>query len=250
MGVPPPATLIDWEGREWTPACGRKAAHPNARFTAPATQCPVLDHDWENTEGVPISAILFGGRRPTTIPLVNEAFDWEHGVFMGACAASETTTAALGKAGVLRHDPFAMLPFSGYHIGDYLEHWLSMAKRTERSKLPRIYYVNWFRRDETGRWLWPGYGDNSRVLKWIFERVEGKGESVETPVGFLPKPEAIDLSGLEFRPESLSQLLAVDVPGWKTDVDEMTAYFATFGDRLPSTMYDQLTRLRQRLKKG
>jgi len=250
MGVPPPAKLIDWEGKEWTPACGRKAAHPNARFTAPVTQCPVIDPDWENTDGVPLAAILFGGRRPSTIPLVNEAFDWEHGVFMGACAASETTTAAMGKAGVLRHDPFAMLPFCGYHMGDYFAHWLSMAKRTERSKLPRIYYVNWFRRDETGRWLWPGYGENSRVLKWIFERVQAGGEAVETPVGNLPTPQSLDISGLSVLPENLAQLLAVDVPGWKNDVDEINSYFATFGDRLPSAMYDQLMRLRQRLKKG
>jgi phosphoenolpyruvate carboxykinase (GTP) len=168
---------------------------------------------------------------------------------MGACAASETTTAALGKAGVLRHDPFAMLPFCGYHMGDYLAHWLSMAKRTDASKLPRIYYVNWFRRDETGRWLWPGYGDNSRVLKWIFERVQGGGEAVETPVGKLPALNAIDLSGLSNCSENLNQLLAVDIPGWKNDVEEMAAYFATFGDRLPPAMQDQLNHLRQRLKK-
>ncbi len=247
MGVPAPAKLIDWQGNEWTPGCGRKAAHPNSRFTAPAAQCPVIDPAWEDPEGVPLSAILFGGRRPTTIPLVNEAFDWEHGVFLGSCAASETTTAALGKAGVLRRDPFAMLPFCGYNIGDYLGHWLSMAQRTDRSKLPRIYFVNWFRRNEMGRWLWPGYGENSRVLKWICERVEGAGKAVKTPIGNLPAPDALDLSGLNLNPEDLKQLLTVDVEGWTRDVEDIAAYYAGCGDRLPAALKEQLAKLRQRL---
>ncbi|MBI4661420.1 MAG: phosphoenolpyruvate carboxykinase (GTP), partial [Verrucomicrobia bacterium] len=196
MGVPPPAKGVDWEGKEWTPDCGRKGAHPNARFTAPAAQCPVIDPDWENPNGVPISAFLFGGRRPGTLPLVNEAFSWEHGVFMGSGAGSETTAAALHQAGVLRRDPFAMLPFCGYHIGDYLTHWLSFAHRTDRSRLPKIFFVNWFRKSQDGQWLWPGYGENSRVLEWICQRVEGTGLAVKTPIGMLPTPEALGLNGL------------------------------------------------------
>src|SRR5436190_4604898 len=196
MGVPAPAKGIDWEGKDWTPDSGRKGAHPNSRFTAPASQCPVIDPDWQNPEGVPLSAILFGGRRPSTIPLVNEAFDWEHGVFLGSSCGSETTAAAIGQAGVLRRDPFAMLPFCGYNMGDYFAHWLSFAKKTDRSKLPKIYFVNWFRKDSGGRWLWPGYGDNSRVLKWICERVEGTGKARPTPIGNLPTPDTLDLSGL------------------------------------------------------
>ena len=203
MGVPAPATGIDWEGKEWTPACGRKGAHPNSRFTAPAAQCPVIDPDWQNPEGVPLSAILFGGRRPHTIPLVNEAFDWEHGVFMGSACGSETTAAALGAAGVMRRDPFAMLPFCGYNMGDYFAHWLSFAQRTDRAKLPKIYFVNWFRRNGGNKFLWPGYGDNSRVLKWICERVEGTGKAQKTAIGNLPTPDALDLSGLNLPAEDV-----------------------------------------------
>ncbi len=250
MGIAPPPTLIDWQGNDWTPDCGRKAAHPNSRFTSPITQCPVLDPDWEKPEGVPISAILFGGRRPTTIPLVNEAFDWEHGVLMGACAASETTTAALGVAGVLRHDPFAMLPFCGYNMGDYFAHWMSIVSKTDRQKLPKVYYVNWFRRDDSGRWLWPGYGENSRVLKWICERVEGGGKAVETPIGKLPTLDAIDMSGLELDKSSLQQLLSVDKKGWTQDIQNLKAYFAKFGSRLPAALNDQLARLAERLARS
>jgi phosphoenolpyruvate carboxykinase (GTP) len=247
MGTPAPAHLIDWEGKPWTPDCGRKAAHPNARFTAPAAQCPVIDPAWENPEGVPISAILFGGRRPATIPLVIEACSWRHGVFLGSAAGSETTTAALGKAGVLRRDPFAMLPFCGYHMGDYFAHWLAMAERTDPAKLPRIFFVNWFRRSDTGRWLWPGYGENMRVLEWICQRVEGKGKAVKTPIGNLPAPGALDLTGLRLDPGSLDQLLAVDAEGWKQEAKEIGSYYATFGDRLPKPLGEELSALRGRL---
>jgi len=247
MGIPAPRTLIDWEGKEWTPDCGRKAAHPNARFTAPAAQCPVIDPNWENPAGVPISAFLFGGRRPSTIPLVNESFTWEHGVFMGAAAGSETTTAALGKAGVMRRDPFAMLPFCGYHMGDYLAHWLSMAQRTDRSKLPKVFFVNWFRKSPEGKWLWPGYGDNSRVLKWICERVEGTGKAVPTPIGNLPTADALDMSGLKISATNIEQLESVDVAGWKTEADDIAAYYEKFGSKLPPALKKELDALRARL---
>jgi len=247
MGVPAPENGIDWQGNEWTPSCGRKGAHPNARFTAPAGQCPVIDPNWQNPDGVPISAILFGGRRPSTIPLVNEAFNWEHGVFMGSAAGSETTAAALGQAGVLRRDPFAMLPFCGYHMGDYLAHWLSLAQKTDRAKLPRVFFVNWFRKSDDGRWLWPGFGDNSRVLKWICERVEGTGPAVETPIGHLPAPEALDLDDLELAAEDLKELLAVDTEGWKKEVADVEKNYAKFGDRMPAALTAELEKLRKRL---
>jgi phosphoenolpyruvate carboxykinase (GTP) len=247
MGVPPPATLVDWEGQAWTPGCGRKAAHPNARFTAPAVQCPVIDPDWESPAGVPISAFLFGGRRPSTIPLVNEAFSWEHGVFMGSAAGSETTTAALGKAGVLRRDPFAMLPFCGYNMGDYFSHWLGMAQKADRRKLPKVFFVNWFRKNDQGKWLWPGYGDNSRVLKWICERVEGAGRAVQTPIGNLPAPDGLDLSGLSVGTDDLRQLLAVDAEGWKREAEDIGQYYAKFGERLPAALKKELDGLKQRL---
>ena len=247
MGIEPPASLIDWEGRDWAPGCGRKAAHPNARFTAPAPQCPVIDPDWEKPEGVPISAFLFGGRRPSTVPLVNEAFNWEHGVFMGSSQGSETTTAALGKAGVLRRDPFAMLPFCGYHMGDYFAHWLSMAQRTDRAKLPKIFFVNWFRKSPEGKWLWPGYGDNSRVLKWICERVEGQGKFIRTPIGNLPTPDALDLAGLSVPPEDMRQLLAVDTGGWKKEAEDIGAYYEKFGAHLPAALAKELAELKRRL---
>ncbi len=248
IGKPPPPRLIDWEGNEWTPGCGRPAAHPNARFTAPAAQCPVIDPDWEKPEGVPISAFLFGGRRPSTIPLVNEAFNWEHGVFLGSAAGSETTSAALGKAGVLRRDPFAMLPFCGYQMGDYFAHWISMAQRTDRAKLPRIFFVNWFRKNKDGKWLWPGYGENSRVLKWICERIDGVGRAVTTPIGNLPEPDALDLSGLTMDPEDLRQLLAVDVPGWKNEVEDIARNYEKLNHHLPAALNQQLEELRRRLE--
>jgi phosphoenolpyruvate carboxykinase (GTP) len=248
MGVPPPARAIDWQGHEWTPDCGRKAAHPNSRFTAPAEQCPVIDSDWENPKGVPISAFLFGGRRPSTIPLVNEAFNWEHGVFMGSTGGSETTTAALGKAGVLRRDPFAMLPFCGYHMGDYLNHWLSMAIRTDRNKLPKVFFVNWFRKDANGKWLWPGYGENIRVLKWICERVEGTGKAVKTAIGNLPAPDALDLSGVGVNEADLRELLSVDIEGWKRELADTEEFYTKFGDKLPKALKEELAKLKRRLE--
>jgi phosphoenolpyruvate carboxykinase (GTP) len=247
MGVPAPDHGIDWEGNEWTPTCGRKGAHPNSRFTTPAAQCPVIDPDWQNPEGVPLSAILFGGRRPGTIPLVNEAFDWEHGVFMGSACGSETTAAALGTAGVLRRDPFAMLPFCGYNMGDYFAHWLSFAQRTDRAKLPRIYFTNWFRKSSSNRWLWPGYGDNCRVLKWICERVEGTGKAQKTAIGNLPTTDALDLADLNLPAEDVKQLLAVDVAGWKNEIADVAANYTKFGSHLPKALTEQLDGLKKRL---
>ena len=247
MGVPAPEKGVDWHGHEWTPALGKKGAHPNSRFTSPASQCPVIDPDWQNPEGVPLSAILFGGRRPNTIPLVNEAFDWEHGVFMGSTCGSETTNAALGQPGVLRRDPFAMLPFCGYHMGDYFAHWLSFAQRTDRNKLPKVYFVNWFRKNDIGEWLWPGYCENSRVLKWICERIEGTGKAKKTPIGNLPTPDALDLSGLDLPAEDLNQLLAVNIEGWKKEIDDIAENYAKFGGNLPDALTGQLEGLRKRL---
>ena len=247
MGIPAPEKGVDWHGHEWTPALGKKGAHPNSRFTSPASQCPVIDPDWQNPEGVPLSAILFGGRRPSTIPLVNEAFDWEHGVFMGSTCGSETTNAALGRPGVLRRDPFAMLPFCGYHMGDYFAHWLSFAQRTDRNKLPKVYFVNWFRKNDIGEWLWPGYCENGRVLKWICERIEGTGEAKKTPIGNLPTPDALDLSGLDLSAEDLNQLLAVNIEGWKKEIDDIAENYAKFGGKLPDALTGQLEGLRKRL---
>jgi phosphoenolpyruvate carboxykinase (GTP) len=247
MGVPAPERGIDWEGKEWTPESARKGAHPNSRFTAPASQCPVIDPDWQNPEGVPLSAIMFGGRRPNTIPLVNEAFDWEHGVFMGSSCGSETTAAALGQAGILRRDPFAMLPFCGYNMADYFSHWLSFAKRTDRAKLPKVYFVNWFRRDATGKMLWPGYGDNSRVLKWICERVEGTAEAQQTPIGNLPTTDGLDTTGLNLAPEDVKALTSVDPAGWRREADDVASYYSKFDGKLPDALRKQLLELHQRL---
>jgi phosphoenolpyruvate carboxykinase (GTP) len=247
MDVPAPEAAIDWEGNEWTPKSVKKGAHPNSRFTASISQCPVIDPDWQNPEGVPLSAILFGGRRPHTIPLVNEAFDWEHGVFLGSSCGSETTAAASGQVGIVRRDPFAMLPFCGYNMGDYFAHWLSFAQRTDRAKLPKVFFVNWFRKGEDGKFLWPGYGENSRVLKWICERVEGTGKAHETAIGNLPTLDALDLSGLNLPPENIEELLAVDTEGWKKGLDEIEATHAKFGSHLPAELKAQLQRIRSRL---
>lgn len=248
MDTPAPSRAIDWQGNEWTPGNGRNAAHPNARFTAPASQCPVIDPEWENPLGVPLSAILFGGRRPNTVPLVNEALSWEHGVFLGSSAASETTSAALGQAGIMRRDPFAMLPFCGYHMGDYLSYWLSLPERVDREKLPKIFFVNWFRKDEQGRWLWPGYGENSRVLKWICERVEGTAAYNSTPIGHLPTVDSLDLNGLRIDAEKVKRLLEVDREGWQKELNDIEEFYQRFDGRIPSALWEELRMMRQRLR--
>jgi phosphoenolpyruvate carboxykinase (GTP) len=243
----PPAELTDWLRRRWTPDSKRPAAHPNARFTTPAAQCPVAAPEWDDPKGVPITAILFGGRRANIVPLVTEAFDWRHGAFLGATTSSETTAAAVGKVGQLRRDPMAMLPFCGYNMGDYFAHWLKIGKKADSDKLPKIYYVNWFRQDENGKFLWPGYGENSRVLKWIFERIEGKAQAIDTPIGRLPADGALDVSGLKIGPEALKRLLTVDLDGWTKEVPSIKEHFAKFGDRLPSEMNDEVKKLEERL---
>jgi len=233
----PPARATDWRGNSWNPEMETPAAHPNARFTAPASQCPSAAPEWEDPAGVPISAILFGGRRRTTVPLVTEANDWDHGVFLGSIMASEKTAAAEGVQGELRFDPMAMLPFCGYNYGDYFAHWLSMKDRTDVSNLPKIFFVNWFRRDEQGRFLWPGFGENSRVLKWVFERVDGTVDAVDSPIGKLPVKDQLDLDGLEMDDDDLERILGVDTEGWKVAVPQIREHFGQFGDRLP----DELT---------
>ncbi|MFI5111282.1 MAG: phosphoenolpyruvate carboxykinase (GTP) [Terriglobales bacterium] len=244
-----PAELTDWLRRPWTPDCGRKAAHPNARFTAPAKQCPVIAPEWEDPKGVPIDAILFGGRRSSIVPLVVESLDWQHGTFLGATASSETTAATTGKVGVLRRDPMAMLPFCGYNMGDYFGHYLNIGKKAG-AKLPKIFYVNWFRQDENGKFLWPGYGENSRVLRWAFERCAGTGKAVETPIGRMPSPNDIDTRGLDIPSTNLAKLLNVDVDGWLAEVPLIREHFAKFGDHLPQGMTEEVNKLEERLKKA
>lgn len=243
----PPEHLIDWQGRSWTPPSNEKAAHPNSRFTVAASQCPVIDPAWESPQGVPISAIIFGGRRGSTVPLVYEAFNWQHGTFLGASLSSETTAAAAGQVGKLRHDPFAMLPFCGYHMGDYFAHWLEMGKKTKPHLLPRIYSVNWFRKGKNNELLWPGFGENIRVLKWIFERTSGVEHARETAIGFLPEERAIDLSGLDLSPETMKQLLSVDPNEWLQEEEELRTYFKLFGKKFPPELSDELEKLKQRL---
>jgi len=243
-----PAHAIDWKGNDWTPANGELAAHPNARFTAPAGQCPSIAPNWEDPAGVPISAILFGGRRATNVPLVNESFDWEHGVFIGATIASEKTAAAEGTVGELRRDPFAMLPFCGYNMADYWGHWLSVGKATSPEKLPKIYQVNWFRKDAAGNYIWPGYGENSRVLAWIIDRLEGLAEAVETPIGRVPAAGALDVTGMDISDDVLADLFAVDSDSWLAEADLTAEYFQLFGDRLPAELVGQLDSLKARLQ--
>ena len=246
----PPETLTSWLGEEWHPDDEKTAAHPNSRYTTPAAQCPIIDPNWENPNGVPISAILFGGRRATTVPLVFESFDWQHGTFIGSIASSERTAAAAGTVGELRRDPMAMLPFCGYNMGDYFTHWLEMGKSTDTSKLPKIFYVNWFRKDADGGWLWPGFGENSRVLKWIVERVSGKGEAVKTPIGYLPVSDAIDISGLDVTAAQMEELLNVDVEEWLNEIESIREHYERFGAKLPKALSDELAALEARLREN
>jgi phosphoenolpyruvate carboxykinase (GTP) len=243
----PPAHVRDWKGNDWTPESDTPAAHPNARFTAPAAQCPSIAPEWEDPKGVPISAILFGGRRATNVPLVTEAFDWRHGVFLGSIMSSETTAAAAGAIGKLRFDPFAMLPFCGYHMADYFAHWLTIGESTAAGNLPKLFWVNWFRKDTDGSFLWPGFGDNSRVLKWVLERVGGTGAAVDTPIGRVPAAGALDLSGLELRPGAIDKLVAVDAEAWRQEVPQLAEHYQLFGDRLPDALRDELNALEKRL---
>jgi phosphoenolpyruvate carboxykinase (GTP) len=241
----PPAHLIDWRGDDWTPDSGKLAAHPNARFTAPAAQCPCIADNWEDPAGVKIDAILFGGRRATTVPLVAEARDWTHSVFMGATVSSETTAAAVGAVGQVRRDPFAMLPFCGYNMADYWAHWLSLAERAG-AQLPKVFYVNWFRKSSDGRWLWPGFGDNIRVLAWVFGRAAGTADAVKSPIGYLPAPGSIDLSNLDVSDADIAELLRLDPAQWLAEVENIAGYFKQF-DRLPEALGEQLERLRRDL---
>ncbi|MFZ4584849.1 MAG: phosphoenolpyruvate carboxykinase (GTP) [Acidimicrobiia bacterium] len=243
----PPAHLIDWKGHDWTPESGTPAAHPNARFTAPASQCPVIAPEWEDPAGVPIDAILFGGRRASTVPLVFESRDWEHGVFVGSTMASEKTAAAVGGLGEVRRDPFAMLPFCGYNMAGYWAHWLTMPERTDRSKLPRIYGVNWFRKDADGKFLWPGYGENSRVLEWIFRRVGNQVGGEETAIGVVPKAVDLNLEGLDLSEEQLEAVLRVDADEWQREIPLIHEHFGRFGTKVPARLHDELDALSTRL---
>jgi phosphoenolpyruvate carboxykinase (GTP) len=243
----PPAHLIDWKGQDWTPASGSPAAHPNARFTAPADQCPSIAPEWQDPAGVPISAILFGGRRATNVPLVTEAFDWKHGTFLGSIMSSEKTAAAAGTVGELRFDPFAMLPFCGYNMGDYFAHWLEIGQATAAENLPKLFWVNWFRKGDDGSFLWPGFGDNARVLKWVVERLEGTGDSVDTAIGRVPTPEALDTDGLDIDDATLATLLSVDNEAWRAEIPQIEAHFAKIGERLPTDLRDELQELEKRL---
>ena len=242
-----PARATDWRNNAWTPETETPAAHPNARFTAPASQCPSIAPEWQDPSGVPISAILFGGRRRTTVPLVTQAFDWDHGVFLGSIMASETTAAAGGAVGKLRFDPMAMLPFCGYNMADYFSHWLSVGSKTSAAKLPQIFFVNWFRRDNDGRFLWPGYGENSRVLKWIFERLNGKADAQKTAIGFLPATDSLDIDGLNINTSDLEAITSLDTDGWREAVPQIREHFAIFGDRLPAKLHDSLNSLESAL---
>jgi phosphoenolpyruvate carboxykinase (GTP) len=249
IGKPAPKHAIDWHGNDWTPESGTNAAHPNARFTAPASQCPVIAPEWEDPNGVPISAILVGGRRPSTIPLVHESFDWKHGVFLGSIMGSEITAAAISdKIGQVRRDPFAMLPFIGYHVCDYLQHWIEVGEKSDDSKLPKIFYVNWFRKNEQGKFIWPGYGENSRVLKWICERVSGEGKAVKTPIGYMPTADDIDTEGLDITKEALESILAVNKEEWLKEVESIKEHYKNYGPKLPQELNNQLAALEQRLK--
>ena len=242
-----PARATDWRNNTWTPESETPAAHPNARFTAPASQCPSIAPEWQDPSGVPISAILFGGRRRTTVPLVTQAFDWDHGVFLGSIMASETTAAAGGAVGKLRFDPMAMLPFCGYNMADYFAHWLSLGAKSSAAKLPQIFFVNWFRRDNDGRFLWPGYGENSRVLKWVFERLTGSASADKTAIGFLPAANSLDVNGLNIGTAELEAITSLDADGWRDAVPQIREHYAIFGDRLPAKLHDSLNSLESAL---
>lgn len=245
-----PAHLTDWKNRPWTPESGEPSSHPNSRFTAPAGQCPVIDPKWEDPAGVPISAILFGGRRAKVVPLVSEAFDWNHGTFLGSTVSSETTAAAVGAVGQIRRDPFAMLPFCGYNMGDYFKHWIKTGEKADQSKLPKIFYVNWFRKDENGKFIWPGYGDNIRVLEWIFNRLDGADIAVETPKGFLPKPGTINTEGLDISPERMNKLFEVDMEEGLVEMQSIREYYDSFEGHVPKELYDVLEKVEAMYKKS
>jgi phosphoenolpyruvate carboxykinase (GTP) len=247
MTKEPPAHLTSWKHEDWTPDSGVPSSHPNSRFCTPSENVDILAPEYHDPQGVPISAIIFGGRRKTTIPLVTQARDWQHGVFLGATLSSETTAAATGAVGVVRRDPMAMLPFIGYHAGDYFQHWLDIGKVADAARLPLVFYVNWFRRDDEGEFLWPGYGENSRVLKWIVERVEGEAAAEETPIGYVPAEGALDLDGLDITPERIAEALAVDPEEWKAELPLIEEWFAKIGDKTPSTLLTELDALRARL---
>ncbi len=242
-----PAHLVDWKGNDWTPDSDTPAAHPNARFTAPAAQCPVIADEWEDPKGVPISAILFGGRRASVVPLVTEALDWKHGTFIGTIIASEMTAAAVGKVGKLRRDPMAMLPFCGYNMADYWNHWLEIGQK-EGAKLPKIFYVNWFRKNDKGKFMWPGFGENSRVLKWVFERCTGKAKAIDTAIGKMPTLDGLDFDGLEMNETDKANLLRVDTDGWLQELPDIEEYYASFGSHLPEELTKQVKDLKQRLE--
>ena len=245
----PPAHLVDWHGKDWTPDSQTPAAHPNARFCVAASQDPAMAPEWEDPAGVPIDAFLLGGRRSTVVPLVHEAFDWEHGVFLGATMASETTAAAAGAVGKLRRDPFAMLPFCGYNMGDYFAYWLAIGREHDRSKLPRIFYVNWFRKGSDGHFLWPGFGENSRILEWVFRRCQGRAEAVDTPIGRLPAPGSLNLDGVAVSEAALDELLRVDPAEWRDELPSIREHLATFGTQLPDELQRQLEALETRLSR-
>jgi phosphoenolpyruvate carboxykinase (GTP) len=242
-----PDHLVDWKGQDWTPGSGVPAAHPNARFTAPAAQCPSIAPEWEDPAGVPISAILFGGRRASTIPLVTEAFDWQHGVFLGSIMSSEKTAAAAGTVGEVRFDPFAMRPFTGYNVGDYFAHWLSIGEATDKENLPKLFWVNWFQKDDAGKFIWPGFGDNSRVLKWIIERVEGQVDAVDTAIGRVPTHGSLDVDGLGLTEEHVHRLLDVDEDRWRAEIPLIEEHYDFVGERLPAALRDELENLEKRL---
>lgn len=245
-----PQHLTDWKGRDWTPESGEKAAHPNSRYCTPMSQCPILAPEWDDPQGVPISGILFGARRKTTVPLVTQARDWQHGVFMGATMGSEQTAAAEGKVGTVRRDPMAMLPFLGYHVGDYFQHWLDLGKNADESKMPKVFFVNWFRRDEDGGFLWPGFGENSRVLKWIVDRIEHQAGGQDTPIGIVPTANDLDLDGLDVDGGDVAKALAVNAAEWREELPLIEEWFEFVGDKLPTGVRDEFEALKQRLSEA